>query len=102
MPIEPQPVSESLKQRCADWIDQRTAQGIETYGTPLMTHNGRSARQDAFEEILDFSQYQEQDRLELIDENVMLRDENRMLRDQLNEARAMLNLPMVEEDAGPC
>ena len=31
-----QPVAPSLKQRFGDWIDARTAQGIETYGVPLM------------------------------------------------------------------
>ena len=28
-------VAPSLKQRFSDWIDERTAQGIETYGRPL-------------------------------------------------------------------
>ena len=39
-----QPVAPSLKQRFADWIDARTAQGIETYGGPLTTDNGTRRR----------------------------------------------------------
>ena len=61
--VQHEPVAPSLKQRFGDWIDVRTAQGIETYGGPLTTDNGRDARTGyAFEEILDFCQYQEQDR----------------------------------------
>jgi len=62
-----QPVGPALKRRFNDWIDQRTAKGMETYGTPLQTHNGRSAEQDMIEELLDFAQYQEQSRMELAD-----------------------------------
>ena len=59
-------VAPSLKQRFSDWIDARTAQGVETYGQPLQTDNGRDAERDAFQELLDFCQYQEQDRMELL------------------------------------
>ena len=59
-------VAPSLKQRFSDWIDARTAQGIETYGGPLTTNNGRDAERDMLEEMLDFSQYQEQSRQELL------------------------------------
>ena len=59
-------VAPSLKQRFGDWIDARTAQGIETYGQPLTTDNGRDAERDAFQELLDFCQYQEQSRQELL------------------------------------
>ena len=68
-----QPVAPSLKQRFADWIDARTAQGIETYGGPLTTDNGRDAERDMLEELLDFCQYQEQSRLELLADNARLR-----------------------------
>ena len=85
----PQPVAPSLKQRFGDWIDARTAQGIETYGGPLTTDNGRDARKDAFEEILDFCQYQEQDRMELIAENARLRA-------RIGVARERLGLPELE------
>ena len=71
--LEPEPVAPSLKQRFADWIDARTAQGIETYGGPLTTDNGRAAERDMMEELLDFCQYQEQSRLELLAENAQLR-----------------------------
>jgi len=59
-------VAPSLKQRFNDWIDARTTEGIETYGTPLQTFNGRDSALDAFQEILDFSQYQEQSRMEAL------------------------------------
>ena len=63
--MTPEPVAESLKQRFADWIDQRTEKGVVKYGHPLSTFNGRDARQDAMEEILDFCQYQQQRIMEL-------------------------------------
>lgn len=68
-------VAPSLKQRFSDWIDQRTLLGTVKYGQPLQTDNGRNAEQDAFEELLDFCQYQEQSRLELKAEVVRLREE---------------------------
>ena len=61
-------VAPRLKQEFADWIDRRTAKGIETYGQPLATHNGRDAQRDMTEEILDFCQYQQQRVMELEDE----------------------------------
>ena len=63
--MTPEPVAPSLKKRFSDWIDERTALGVTKYGTPLMTFNGRDARQDRTQEILDFCQYQEQYILEL-------------------------------------
>ena len=78
-----------MKQRFGDWIDARTAQGIETYGGPLTTDNGRDARKDAFEEILDFCQYQEQSRLELLADNARLRA-------RIGMARERLGLPALE------
>ena len=48
-----QPVAERLKAL----IDQRTAKGVATYGTPLMSHNGRNAQRDALEESVDLNQY---------------------------------------------
>ena len=67
-------VAPSLKQRFSDWIDARTAQGIETYGGPLTTDNGRDAERDAFQELLDFCQYQEQSRQEILAANAVLRE----------------------------
>ena len=65
--MTPEPVAESLKRRFADWIDKRTEKGIAKYGHPLSTFNGRDAGMDAMQELLDFCQYQEQSRLELLD-----------------------------------
>ena len=58
--MTPNPVAPSLKERFSEWIDRRTEKGIDTYGTPLMTFNGRGTEQDALDEILDFCQYREQ------------------------------------------
>ena len=68
MAMTGQPVAPQLKARFNDWIDKRTAKGIETYGGPLMTHDGRNAKRDATEELLDFCQYQQQRIMELEDE----------------------------------
>ena len=38
-------------------IEARTLAGVERYGTPLYTHNGRDAVQDLREELLDALQY---------------------------------------------
>lgn len=38
-------------------IEERVALGIERYGTPLMTRNGRDALVDAYQEILDAAFY---------------------------------------------
>ena len=84
---ESRPVAPSLKQRFGDWIDARTAQGIETYGGPLTTDNGRDAERDMLEELLDFCQYQEQSRLELLAENAQLRQ-------RIGVARERLGLPV--------
>ena len=83
------PVAPSLKQRFGDWIDARTAQGIETYGGPLTTDNGRDAERDMLEELLDFCQYQEQSRLELLADNAQLRQ-------RIGVARERLGLPELE------
>jgi len=59
MSMEQEEVAPVLKQRFTEWIDKRTALGVEKYGTPLKTFNGRE-NNDSLEEILDFCQYQEQ------------------------------------------
>ena len=66
-PQDEKTVADSLKTRFSNWIDQRTEKGIETYSRPLTTHNGRDASKDMIEELLDFCQYQEQSRMELVD-----------------------------------
>lgn len=41
-------------------INARLALGIGRYGKPLQTHNGRNARRDAYEEVLDALNYVQQ------------------------------------------
>lgn len=68
-----QAVSGSLKERFARFVDERTEIGVARYGQPLYTNDGRDTDQDMIEELLDFSQYQEKSRLELIEDNSRLR-----------------------------
>ncbi len=44
--------------------DKQYSKGIETYNTPLMTHNGRDAGQDALDELVDAGRYITQLRME--------------------------------------
>jgi hypothetical protein len=38
-------------------MHKRNQDGIKAYGVPLLTHNGRDALQDAYEEALDLAAY---------------------------------------------
>ena len=66
--VESRPVEPELVKWFANRIAQRTALGIEKYGEPLRTHNGRSAKRDKTEELLDALQYQYQELMETQDE----------------------------------
>ena len=48
---------------------ERVQKGLDTYGTPLQTDNGRNALQDLYEELLDAAMYIKQKLLELDDEH---------------------------------
>lgn len=52
-------------------IEARIAKGIETYGEPLTTHNGRSAKLDKYQELLDAAIYAKQELMEEADKNMM-------------------------------
>lgn len=41
-------------------LRQRAAQGLVTYGVPLMTHNGRDTLRDLLDELLDAMKYMTQ------------------------------------------
>lgn len=59
-------------------LTERTQRGVQTYGMPLSTANGRDPVQDAMEEALDLWQYLVQIHLEredLVTENAALRAE---------------------------
>ena len=83
-------VAPDLKQRFNDWIDARTTRGVETYGTPLMTHNGRNVEKDMTEELLDFCQYQQQWIMELKNEITWL--SSRIWRDSIDRHSRTLEL----------
>jgi hypothetical protein len=55
--------------------------GMSRYGTPLMTHNGRDAHRDAYEEALDLAICLKQDEME----REYLRAENEKLRCTLSK-----------------
>jgi len=62
------PNSKPIEERyIVDWGETRYKQykkGLETYNTPLMTHNGRDAGQDALDELVDAGRYITQLRME--------------------------------------
>ena len=57
-----------------DDLHKRLEKGIETYGTPLTTFNGRNSLLDAYEEVLDLAMYIKQRMMEdrIITEAVMV------------------------------
>ena len=92
--MTPEPVAEYLRQRFADWVDKRTEKGVATYGHPLSTFNGRDARQDAFDELLDFCQYQQEYIMELEADILRLRERTHQIAEAADakwrmEARAV-------------
>ena len=64
----PQPAPHSGKLNVIDYvmadISQRAAAGVQKYGMPLQTHNGRDALWDAYQEALDLAMYLRQAILE--------------------------------------
>ncbi|MGY6019558.1 hypothetical protein [Streptomyces spinosirectus] len=63
-------------------IEERKQLGIQRYGSPLMTHNGRDAGRDAVEEALDLTVYSMQVAMELRDLRGVV-EQVRALRDDL-------------------
>lgn len=55
-PVFPR-LSPLLSDEARAFIEARTRKGIETYGEPLLVHNGRCHWQDAAEEAGDLAQY---------------------------------------------
>ena len=49
-------------------LEGRMKQGVETYGTPLETNNGRDALLDAYHEALDLAVYLKQALMEREDD----------------------------------
>ena len=64
----PQPPPTQGKLTVIDYVladmAERAAAGVQKYGTPLQTHNGRDALWDAYQEALDLSMYLRQAILE--------------------------------------
>lgn len=60
----PNPGRDDVQARLIEAIQARREIGIQRYGSPLMTHNGRDAIQDAWEEAVDLAAYLTQMRME--------------------------------------
>jgi hypothetical protein len=58
---------ECVQNRLIQAIQERRDLGVARYGQPLMTHNGRDALQDAWEEAVDLTVYLTQLRMEADD-----------------------------------
>lgn len=63
----PTPGHECVQDALIALIEERKQLGIQRYGSPLMTHNGRDAGRDAVEEALDLTVYSMQVAMELRD-----------------------------------
>lgn len=56
--------SRDVQEALLQMIRERRQVGVQRYGSPLMTHNGRDALQDALEEAVDLAAYLMQLRME--------------------------------------
>lgn len=78
--------SERAREVLIALLDSRQRVGLERYGRPLETWNGRDAMRDLLEELIDALQYAVQVQMEIDD-----RDETiERLRVQLDETRALV------------
>jgi hypothetical protein len=68
---EQAPVKEYAREQFLQLLEERCRAGEAHYGTPLTTHNGRSALQDLKEELIDAWQYLCQLEMELKDGGTM-------------------------------
>lgn len=66
----PKPGVQDVTQAVIADLKDRTRLGVQKYGRPLQTQNGRNALQDAYEEALDLCQYLKQARMEQEEETV--------------------------------
>ena len=63
----PKPGQEVVMDYLLEDLEDRKKQGIQTYGTPLQTWNGRKCIQDAYEEALDLGVYLKQVEMQMSD-----------------------------------
>jgi len=83
----PTPGRECVQDALIAAIQQRRDLGVQRYGSPLMTHNGRDALRDAWEESIDLAAYLTQMRMERAD----LESERGRYRAAIVEALSHLN-----------
>lgn len=65
----PTPGKEIVLHRVISDLNERAEMGKKLYGSYLMTHNGRSALQDLYEEMMDSIMYLAQILMEIEDKN---------------------------------
>jgi hypothetical protein len=89
---QPLPVKgrEDVQARLIEAIRERRELGIRRYGQPLMTHNGRDAMRDAWEEVIDLAAYLTQLRMEQADTVQAVGLMNRWLDDHSEEPGSAL------------
>jgi hypothetical protein len=78
-------------------IENRKQLGISRYGSPLMTHNGRDALRDAWEESIDLAAYLTQMRMERYDVTV----ERDRYREAIEKALAWMPEHTLTESMAP-
>jgi hypothetical protein len=97
----PTPGRESVQDRLIAEIQARRDLGTARYGTPLMTHNGRDALQDAWEEAIDLAAYLTQMRMERADPSEAVKLLDRWLADHSDETGSALIAAARERLAHP-
>ena len=70
-------------------MEERRRMGIAKFGTPLQPHNGRDARRDLYQELLDAVFYERQDL-----------EERRLEREQVADADIIICGLLVEIEGG--
>jgi len=83
-----------------DLLHAQTRKGMERYGEQLMTHNGRDAREDLVQELIDAIQYQQQRYMELRDHCNSQENEIERLRETWRAVGEAVGLPRHKRGRG--
>jgi hypothetical protein len=93
----PSPGRDCVQDALIAAIENRKQLGIARYGSPLMTHNGRDALRDAWEESIDLAAYLTQMRMERAD----LESERDRYRAAIEKALAWMPQHALTESTAP-
>ena len=86
---KPKPGEDDVTAHLVNLILERQKKGVETYGSKLMTFNGRDALRDLLEDLLDASQYVTQAMMERDRSPSELTKANRLIQDQADEIESL-------------